>query len=40
VSRQTETPITRIGVCTAAPDVVLTVEGQDLAMPRGYGHFR
>ena len=35
------TPLTRIGVCTAGPELVLERGGRrPAAVPRGYGHFR
>lgn len=40
VARQADTTITRIGICTPGPDVVLRCGEQDRPMPRGYGHFR
>lgn len=40
VSRHADTTITRIGVCTEGPDVLLRRAGGDEPMPRGYGHFR
>lgn len=40
VERQSHTTITRIGTCTAQPDVVLRRGHLDEPMPSGYGHFR
>ena len=40
ITRQADTPITRIGVCTADPGVRLHRPEGDVPMPRGYGHFR
>jgi thiamine-monophosphate kinase len=39
-SRHGDAPLTRIGVCTAGPGVVLRRAGVDTPMPRGYRHFR
>jgi thiamine-monophosphate kinase len=39
-SRHGDAPLTKIGVCTAGPGVVLRWAGEDTLMPRGYKHFR
>jgi thiamine-monophosphate kinase len=39
-SRHGDAPLTRIGVCTAGPGVVLRRAAGDTLMPRGYRHFR
>jgi thiamine-monophosphate kinase len=38
--RHGDAPLTKIGVCTACPGVVLRAAGGDTLMPRGYKHFR
>ncbi len=39
-SRHGHVAITRIGTCTAEPDIVLQREGRAQPLPRGYTHFR
>jgi thiamine-monophosphate kinase len=39
VARHSDVPLTRIGVCTDARDVVLFRDGVPEPMPRGYAHF-
>jgi len=39
-SRHGDAPLTKIGVCTKGPGVVLQRAGGDMLMPRGYTHFR
>jgi thiamine-monophosphate kinase len=39
-SRHGDAPLTRIGVCTTAPGVVLRRTAGETPMPRGYRHFR
>ena len=38
--RHGDAPLTRVGVCTAAGQVVLRRDGADEPMPEGYSHFR
>lgn len=40
IERQSRTPMTRIGVCTAQTDVVLRRGSVAEPLPPGYGHFR
>ncbi|MGE3513245.1 MAG: thiamine-phosphate kinase [Vicinamibacterales bacterium] len=40
IARQADVTITRVGVCTADPTVVLHRADHDEPMPRGYGHFQ
>jgi thiamine-monophosphate kinase len=41
VRRLADVPITRIGVCTAAPELVVSSsDGNAVPLPPGYGHFR
>jgi thiamine-monophosphate kinase len=41
VRRLADVPITRIGVCTAAPELVVSSStGSAAPLPQGYGHFR
>jgi thiamine-monophosphate kinase len=39
-SRHGDAPLTKIGVCTAAPGVVLRRAAGETPIPRGYKHFR
>ena len=38
--RQGDAPLTRVGLCTADPTVVLRRDRSDQPLPRGYAHFR